>query len=263
MILGEVDCLSKKTGWCDASRNHFAEWLGCTPQNVTYYLQKLEKLGYLETLANPGYRSKRRIVPGRFYEAGGVNPIDGGGKGDLRVGVKGTDGGGKGDLPEIQDKIKREIQGRKEKSTADAAPAELKTTVEAEKEKKKGRTGARPAAEIKEAEISQYLQPAERAFFAEILANESWVEYLDYRKTKDRFQYKDSKSHALGVRDLFKLSDGKTGKAEEIINQSRAKGWSGLVALKTQNGTPTPTHKPGAPTRYGGNMDKYREKQAF
>jgi len=42
MILGEIDALSKKTGWCTAGRNHFAEWLNCTPQNDTYFLGKLE-----------------------------------------------------------------------------------------------------------------------------------------------------------------------------------------------------------------------------
>ena len=41
MILGEVDALSNKTGWCTAGRKHFSEWLGCDPPGVTYYIKKL------------------------------------------------------------------------------------------------------------------------------------------------------------------------------------------------------------------------------
>jgi hypothetical protein len=104
MILGEIDALSKTTGWCNASRKHFAEWLQCTVQNVTYYFEKLENLGFIEVNKVPGYRNKIRIIQDRFYIQGGVNGTDGGGKLDLPPGVNGTDGGGKRDLPEIKGK---------------------------------------------------------------------------------------------------------------------------------------------------------------
>ena len=105
MLLGEIDALSKATGWCDASRAHFAEWLQCSPQNVTYYLSKLQRLGFIEQVEQPGYRTKRRVVNARFYEQEGVKGSDRGGKGDFPGGVKGVSPGGKGGLPEIQGEI--------------------------------------------------------------------------------------------------------------------------------------------------------------
>lgn len=91
MILGEIDALSKARGYCDASRKHFAEWLSCTVQNVSFYFSKLEQLGFIKIEKIPGYRSKIRLINDRFYQDEGVN---------------GTDGGGKRGLPEIQDKRK-------------------------------------------------------------------------------------------------------------------------------------------------------------
>lgn len=107
MILGEIDALSKTRGYCDASRAHFAEWLSCTVQNITYYFEKLERLGFIKVEKMPGYRSKIRLISERFYTEEGVSPTDGGSKPHLRVGVNGTDGGGKRDLPEIKDKKKK------------------------------------------------------------------------------------------------------------------------------------------------------------
>jgi uncharacterized phage protein (TIGR02220 family) len=112
MILGEIDALSKSRGYCDASRQHFADWLSCSVQNVSFYFTKLERLGFIFIEKIPGYRSKIRLNNERFYEAEGVNGTDGGGKPHLRVGVNGTDGGGKRGLPEIQDKIQDEIKDK-------------------------------------------------------------------------------------------------------------------------------------------------------
>ena len=75
MILGEIYSLSLSTGYCDASRKHFADWLNCTVQNVTYYFEKLERLGFITVEKIPGYRSKIRLCNSRFYENIGVNGI--------------------------------------------------------------------------------------------------------------------------------------------------------------------------------------------
>lgn len=77
MILGEIDALSKTRGYCDASRAHFAEWLSCTVQNITYYFEKLERLGFIKVEKMPGYRSKIRLISERFYTEEGVSPTDG------------------------------------------------------------------------------------------------------------------------------------------------------------------------------------------
>lgn len=117
MLLGEISALSMKTGWCDASREHFAAWLHCTLPNVSYFIQKLEKEGYLEVVRTPGYRSKMRVKTNAFW-VGEVNPIDGGSKPDLQVVVNPIDGGSKRGLPEIQYKEKN-----KEREKDAPAPA--------------------------------------------------------------------------------------------------------------------------------------------
>ena len=66
MILGEIDALSKARGYCDASRKHFAEWLSCTVQNVSFYFSKLEQLGFIKIEKIPGYRSKIRLINASF-----------------------------------------------------------------------------------------------------------------------------------------------------------------------------------------------------
>ncbi len=48
MLLAEVKCLSESTGWCYANNKHFANWLHCSSQNISLYLCRLQKSGYLE-----------------------------------------------------------------------------------------------------------------------------------------------------------------------------------------------------------------------
>lgn len=110
MLLGEIDALSKMRGYCDASRSHFAEWLGVTPQGITYYFEKLERLGFISVEKAPGQRNKIRLINERFYIEQGVSPTDGGGKSHLPGGESTTHWGGKYHLPEIKDKILEEIK---------------------------------------------------------------------------------------------------------------------------------------------------------
>ena len=116
MMLGEIDCLSKETGWCYAGRKHFAEWLHCTPQNVTHYTNRLVELGYLEIVKVVGGTSRMRLknrVESR---------TDGGGKPDFPGVESRTDGGGKPDFPKIQPKYKPEIQGQKQSAKNEFSP---------------------------------------------------------------------------------------------------------------------------------------------
>ena len=48
MILGEIKALSENTGWCSARNSHFANWLHCTPQNISLYISRLNKSGFIE-----------------------------------------------------------------------------------------------------------------------------------------------------------------------------------------------------------------------
>lgn len=133
MLLGEIEALSKKTGWCSAGRKHFAEWLNCSEPNVSYYTAKLERMGFVEVKRTPGFGSKMRVVLAKFYADQPVNGIDGGSKEALRGVVNRVYGGGKEDLPvntiEIQKNKERE---EREKTTP--PPSEI-STLEAEKEK--------------------------------------------------------------------------------------------------------------------------------
>lgn len=109
MLLGEIDALSKRTGWCTAGREHFAKWLNCTAENVTYYTRKLEAKGLIQIERISGAGNKMRVIAEGFYtETQGDKPRLGG-KPDLRGGVNDVYGGGKGDLPNIQVKDKEEI----------------------------------------------------------------------------------------------------------------------------------------------------------
>ena len=106
MLLGEIDSLSRRTGWCEASREHFATWLHCDPTNISHYVAKLEKLGFLQVQRVAGRRNKMRVVNARFYDTTPVSQIHGGGEWDSRVGVNGAHGGGEWGSPEIQEKYK-------------------------------------------------------------------------------------------------------------------------------------------------------------
>ena len=127
MLLGEVDALSKRTGWCEASREHFADWLQCTPQNVTYYFNKLEKSGFLKILRIPGKRHKCKVVSSKFHASEGVNGTDGlEGSAGFTPPVNGTDPTRQPGLPEIQlkdnKKYKRKARAKKSSTLEDKTP---------------------------------------------------------------------------------------------------------------------------------------------
>ena len=119
MLLGEIDALSKKTGWCTAGRAHFAEWLHCDETNVTYYIKKLERLGYLMVVRIAGHGNKIRVVTERFYVDEVVNGIHGGSERDSRVGVNGIHGGSERDSPKIQSKYNTKSKGEKRAQAGD------------------------------------------------------------------------------------------------------------------------------------------------
>ena len=111
MFLGEIDALSKETGWCRAGREHFAGWLSCDPAAISYIVKNLEQIGFLEVVRSPGYPSQMRVVQTRFYgvEAARLLKKRGWQKGASRKEVVNPIyGGSKSHLGEIQDKEKLE-----------------------------------------------------------------------------------------------------------------------------------------------------------
>ena len=242
MILGEIDALSKTRGYCDASRAHFAEWLGCTVQNVTYYFEKLQRLGFISVEKIPGYRSKIALIQSRFYEDQGVNWTDGGGKPHLRVGVNGTDGGGKRDLPEIKEEIKGKIK-EKEKVSANADLSlkksiepidEAFTPVDALSKKRKNAPGAEKEKKVEALpalDFSRFDNPE--------AAKEIFTRWLKYRKDI-KHPYKSEDTIQTSLKNLFNYSAGRAALAEHIIEKSIGNGYQGFFKPEIQkNGNST------------------------
>ena len=45
MLLAEISVLSEDTGFCYAGNPHFAEWLECSPQNISKHIRELKEMG--------------------------------------------------------------------------------------------------------------------------------------------------------------------------------------------------------------------------
>ena len=95
----------------------------------------------------------------------------------------------------------------------------------------KSRTAPR-AAGFSDADVAQHLESKGQQFFAQVLANGAWSDYLAHRKELDRFTYKSAQSASQGVRSLIEATNGNADAAQSVVNQSRGKGWKGLFALK-------------------------------
>jgi len=114
----------------------------------------------------------------------------------------------------------------------------VELNIEADFEKKeaevKGKKSRKKSAEYTDREVAAFLEIDQQVFFTEILRNGAWNDYLEYRITKDRFRYKDAKSHALAVKNLFMICSKNPELAQAVVDQSRANGWTGLHPLKNQ-----------------------------
>ena len=252
MLLGEISALSQKTGWCEAGRDHFAEWLHCDPTNVTHFVKKLEAAGYLEVARNPGYVSKMRVVTDAFYVHGGsergsrgvVNGVHGGSERGSRGVVNGVHGGSERGSPEIKGKENLKIQDEIQNS-AQCAPSFLSVQIfesrtetleinKTESDNQFRRRGPKANSHTAE-EIAANLKGPELEFYVDILNSGAWSDYLLHRKEIRVKPYRSAKSEAEAIRDFFKEAGGKSEIAQAIVNQSRAKGWTGLFKLKDRS----------------------------
>lgn len=150
MLLGEIAALSTRYGYCSAGRKHFANWLHCTVENVSYYFSKLQKMGFITIEREAGGTNKIRLVNDRFFweektemltesNEGVVNGIYGGSKRDLRGVVNGV-------YPKYNNKenIKNIVVDDDKKMSIET---ELETALKTEKENLKGGAPA-PGADI-------------------------------------------------------------------------------------------------------------------
>lgn len=60
----------------------------------------------------------------------------------------------------------------------------------------------------------------------------AWREWIEYKKSQFKFEYKSIESQQTALNDLLKISLGAEFSALEIIQNAIAKGWKGLYAIK-------------------------------
>jgi hypothetical protein len=82
--------------------------------------------------------------------------------------------------------------------------------------------------------MAKYMEIPVQVFFSEIIRNEAWPKWIEYKKNKKKFEYDAADSAAAVVRKLHSISGGDPSKAAEIILQSRSSGWAGLFPLESQ-----------------------------
>lgn len=250
MLLGEIDALSKESGWCYASRKHFCEWLQCSLPNVSYYVEKLERLGFLEVDRKPGERSKMRIVNSRFYEKrqvvngadGVVNWADGV--------VNGADGVVNGADPKYKN-INKNKNKQKEKLAPQAAFITTHTPTEFEnvrivqgetfdlEEKslepitpaagKKPRT-TKPSGNSTAAVCAEISDPQVLDFFHAIHA--AWAEWIDYKRREKKGTYKTAKTEAATITALARTVNYDPVAGRAAIEHSIAHTYQGIYPPK-------------------------------
>ena len=79
LLYGEITALTKKTGECWASNNHFAKLYNVTPQAVSRWIINLSKKGYLKIEYEYGNKNiEKRIIKVSTYIDRGINICLGG-----------------------------------------------------------------------------------------------------------------------------------------------------------------------------------------
>lgn len=125
---------------------------------------------------------------------------------------------------------KNEVKNR---SVAPLPPTPLpaEPTQPAAKPKRKGKNASEP---FTYRDMAKYMEIPVQVFFSEIIRNEAWPKWIEYKKNKKKFEYDAADSAAAVVRKLYSISGGDPLKASEIILQSRSSGWAGLFPLESQ-----------------------------
>jgi len=96
-----------------------------------------------------------------------------------------------------------------------------------------GRGAKKKPGEYTDQDVARNLDGRHQVFFAEVLRNKAWPDFLEYRTARDRrTPYRDAKSHAIGIRQLFAACHGNPDLAQAVVDQTRGNGWTGLFELK-------------------------------
>lgn len=219
MLLGEIAALSTRYGYCSAGRKHFANWLHCTVENVSYYFSKLQKMGFITIEREAGGTNKIRLVNDRFFweekagtsiesNEGVVNGVYGGSKRDLRGVVNGV-------YPKYNNKENRKnIAVEDDKKTS--IETELEQALKTEKENLKGGAPASGADIEKTIETFKNDEFLREAFFrVSRVPLEKYQEYLEEFKIKCRAEQAqhtsegDTRKHFLNWARIRNQSESK------------------------------------------------------
>lgn len=140
------------------------------------------------------------------------------------------------EIVEVEADEKSAVEEKKEvtnRSVAPLPPTPLpaEPTQPAAKPKRKGKNSSEP---FTYRDMAKYMEIPVQVFFSEIIRNEAWPKWIEYKKNKKKFEYDAADSAAAVVRKLHSISGGDPSKAAEIILQSRSSGWAGLFPLESQ-----------------------------
>ena len=125
----------------------------------------------------------------------------------------------------------KSVEGYNHARAASGLQVEPKPETQQSKPKRKTKNSSEP---FTYRDMAKYMEIPVQVFFSEIIRNEAWPKWIEYKKNKKKFEYDAADSAAAVVRKLHSISGGDPSKAAEIILQSRSSGWAGLFPLESQ-----------------------------
>ena len=141
--------------------------------------------------------------------------------------------------------ITNSIKKENENEFSDFAPASAQSGNSTVEEKEKAPLTPSSAAprspknkkHFDDRDVARLLSLKEQVFFAEIIKNETWPKWLEYKKNRFKFEYDAADSAARIIRKLYTLSAANAETAAEIAGESRSNGWKGFFPIDKPNAT--------------------------
>lgn len=103
-------------------------------------------------------------------------------------------------------------------------------TLKEEKKEKPPKVAPTPPASD-HGEIAKHLTVREQVFFAEIIRNKVWPEWVEYKLLQFKFKYKTVLTASKAIRELYEMANGNSDTAKKIADRTMGRGWQGFVAL--------------------------------
>lgn len=262
-LLAEIDALSEDGEPCYANNRHFGDALGCKPTSISNHLMRLQTAGFLTITYKDEKTKAGRLLSvnsKRYHPTQEMKPPTQ----TVYDPTQEMEGGTQEMKPPTQnveqkDNLNTNEKQNKEKG-ANALSSENESLKEKKEKEKKPSPGARPKKAILKVDLSEkYQNFNDPAAIAQL-----WERWLKYRSdTGHAFKSEDSIITCFGKLQTYSKGDAKT--AKEIVEASIGNGWQGLFEIKLPAAKAQsfqPQQKSGI-NRFGGDMDKYKEKPLF